>query len=113
MGNCYGEPSDIICVYWRYAFTLYEVTDTILRCGSDDWEQDSDPYVIASPNSEGLGSSYVCAKNEDCKGEGFAFWSLLTAPGGPQYYPFSGPEEVEAFVLPEESQGEFPPWLDV
>ncbi|KAK3055385.1 hypothetical protein LTR09_003939 [Extremus antarcticus] len=94
VSNCQGEPQDVICVYWRAAYTDYTV-DAHDLCGVEPEYQ----TVIQSPNSNGVGSTYLCGRNAQCQNRGFEFWNTRYAlayggppdgapVGGPQRYPF-------------------------
>ena len=54
----------------------------------------SEIYRITSPNSDNMGSGFVCTSDDDCRSIGHVFWSPVLVPGGPQIYPYS--PEVEA-----------------
>lgn len=70
VSNCQGEPQDVICVYWRAAYTDYTV-DAHDLCGVEPEYQ----TVIQSPNSNGVGSTYLCGRNAQCQNRGFEFWN--------------------------------------
>ncbi|KAH7263722.1 hypothetical protein BKA59DRAFT_449915 [Fusarium tricinctum] len=93
--TCYGEPGDTICVFWRTANTIYGIQRQPLKCCA----KDGNPYrtTITSPNSGNLGSSAICARNEQCHGKGHSYWNNMersnngvTVEGGPQEWKFGG-----------------------
>ncbi|KAI5365104.1 hypothetical protein Slin14017_G049940 [Septoria linicola] len=86
VANCYGEAGDTICVWWRAGYTSYTV-QTIRRCQASD-QPSGEPFYMLSPNSGGVGGSFICAKNEKCGEKGFEFWNDNGRPqGGPQKFP--------------------------
>jgi hypothetical protein len=34
-----------------------------------------EPFHVLSPNKNGMGSSYICAKGDMCRTKGFEFWN--------------------------------------
>jgi hypothetical protein len=70
VANCQGETGDVICVYWRAAYTEYAVTQ-FDQCGfASPLRYDT---VIASPNTNNKGSSYLCGRGAQCKNKGHEF----------------------------------------
>lgn len=92
---------------------MYGIQRQPLKCCA----KDGNPYrtTITSPNSGNLGSSAICARNEQCHGKGHSYWnnsmslSLIakefwstdifiversnngvTVEGGPQEWKFGG-----------------------
>lgn len=70
VSNCQGETGDVICVFWRAAYTDYTVSVEDLCTLEPTFET-----VLSSPNANGLGSTYLCAKNHQCVNEGYEFWN--------------------------------------
>lgn len=73
VANCYGEAGDTICVWWRAGYTSYNV-QTMRKCQINETPH-GDPFYVLSPNSNGAGSTYICAKNEKCRERGFEYWN--------------------------------------
>ncbi|PGG97364.1 hypothetical protein AJ79_09237 [Helicocarpus griseus UAMH5409] len=90
VANCLGKAGDVVCVLWRFAHTAYKVKSWKEGC-SNAAGKGPDVYMIASPNKDGLGSSYVCGRNKQCKAKGRYFWANFpkAVEGGPQDFPFS------------------------
>lgn len=74
VANCAGDPGDIICVWWRAGYTSYQVQTKRSCLGSSDMDIGEQFYML-SPNKNGLGSSYICAKNDKCRNVGYEFWN--------------------------------------
>ena len=73
VANCQGEAGDTICVWWRAGYTSYMV-QTMRKCQINETPS-GDPFYILSPNSNGVGGSYICAKNEKCRERDFEYWN--------------------------------------
>ncbi|KAF5027836.1 hypothetical protein F66182_63 [Fusarium sp. NRRL 66182] len=113
--TCYGNPEDVICVYWRTAHTMYTVMSQGLKCCQKDGAPS--PKVITSPNASGLGSTAICGRNDQCHGVGHSFWNNMekhnggvTWAGPAQKWPFGNkltgliPDSDEIPDLPKEEQ---------
>jgi hypothetical protein len=70
VANCQGETGDVICVFWRAAYTDYTVNQ-FDQCGyASPIEYDD---VISSPNTNDKGSAYLCGRGAQCKNQGHEF----------------------------------------
>ncbi|KAF4998956.1 hypothetical protein FGRMN_2755 [Fusarium graminum] len=108
--TCYGDPGDIICIFWRTANTMYGVSRQAMEC----CQKDGEPWdtAVTSPNKNNVGSTSVCGRNEQCQFVGYEYWNNMeaynggvTVAGGPQPWKFGG--EVSGLVpdnqqLPED-----------
>jgi hypothetical protein len=75
VANCQGGTGETICVWWRAGYTSYQV-QTWRSCFAQGADMAvSDPFYMLSPNTNGLGSSYICAKGDQCRTKGFEFWN--------------------------------------
>lgn len=58
------------------------------RFGHDgEWEEETDPYQMWSPNSD-YEAETVCAWDDECEEEGSEWWGPSREPGEPTGYPF-------------------------
>ncbi|CEJ95201.1 hypothetical protein VHEMI10696 [[Torrubiella] hemipterigena] len=93
-GTCNGGAGDTICVWYRTAHTAYTVQKYAyywrFQQVQDGTKVDA-PYVIWSPNANGVGDGYVCALNKDCWNQGGVWWGKSGPAGGPQLYPGNTP----------------------
>jgi hypothetical protein len=70
VANCQGETKDVICVFWRAAYTDYAVHRRD-QCGFANPAEYDD--VISSPNTGDKGSAYLCGRGAQCKNKGHEF----------------------------------------
>ena len=76
VSNCYGETGDVICVWWRAAYTDYTVFSEDL-CGVEpDFGS-----IVQSPNVNGVGGTYLCGTNAQCQNKGAEFWNTSKLSG--------------------------------
>ncbi|KAF4984000.1 hypothetical protein FZEAL_705 [Fusarium zealandicum] len=69
-----GNTGDTICVVWRAANTIYTVTSQKYgNCCRK--ERGPGSKLITSPNSDGLGSSAICGRNEQYHSKGHSYWN--------------------------------------
>ena len=63
--------------------------------GPNSGSKDGDPYPIWSLNKNEKGGGYVCARDDECQGNGDVWWghtwNASPPAGGPQNYPFDEP----------------------
>ncbi|KAG8157037.1 hypothetical protein KVR01_013027 [Diaporthe batatas] len=76
--ECTGHKGETVCVWYKFAHTAYRVQNDFQNsCG---WEHKTDPFILFSPNKEGINGGQYCVIGP-CRNEGDWYWDY-NGPAG-------------------------------
>ncbi|KAF4994522.1 hypothetical protein FGRMN_5731 [Fusarium graminum] len=80
--SCSGGAGESVCIWYKTAHTAYTVRNRQMDTCIPEEANDSDPFIIFSPNEANRGGGYYCVVGT-CRAQGDGYWDYSGRAGGP------------------------------